>query len=90
LRVIEIANAMALGKAESVKPKLAALIAAVTLQPADFRVGWSFNGTLHCIGTHEPLAARRDWLRQLIAALAADNRDALLTALRAAEKQFNE
>ncbi len=88
LRVIEIANALALGKAESVKPKLAALIAAVAPQPADFRVGWSFNGTLHFIGTHEPLAARRDWLRQLITALQADNRDALLTALRAAEKQF--
>ncbi|NOT58667.1 MAG: tetratricopeptide repeat protein [Acidobacteria bacterium] len=88
LRVIEIANALALGKAESVKPKLAALSAAVAQQPADFRVGWSFNGTLHFIGTHEPLTTRRDWLRQLIGALQAENRDAMLTALRAAEKEF--
>ncbi len=90
LRVIEIANALALGKAESVKPKLAALIAAVTLQPADFRVGWSFNGTLHFIGTHEPLATRRNWLRQLITALQGENRDAILIALRSAQQQFRE
>lgn len=88
LRVIEIANALALGKAATVKPKLEALLAAVAQQPADFRVGWSFNGTLHFIGTHEALAARRDWLRQLIAALQAENRDAILTGLRAAQKQF--
>ncbi len=88
LRVIEIANALALGKAASVKPKLAALSAAVALQPADFRVGWSFNGTLHFIGTHEPLAARRDWLRQLIGALQSPKRDDILAALRQAQSSF--
>jgi tetratricopeptide (TPR) repeat protein len=88
LRALAIANALALGKAASVNDKLAALIAAVAQQPADFRVGWSFNGTLHFIGTHESLAARRDWLRQLIAALQADNRDAIVSALRDVQKQF--
>jgi tetratricopeptide (TPR) repeat protein len=88
LRAIAIANALALGKAATINDKLAALIAAVAQQPADFRVGWSFNGTLHFIGTHAELAKHRDWLQQLIAALQAEKRDDILTALRQVQSRF--
>jgi tetratricopeptide (TPR) repeat protein len=90
LQMIEVANLLALDQSAQVPAALMALLETIAAQPADFRVTWSFNGTLHFIGTHEPLAARRDWLRQLITVLQADNRDVILTGLRAAQKQFSE
>ncbi|MEO6725858.1 MAG: hypothetical protein ABIU20_01480 [Blastocatellia bacterium] len=57
LRMIEIANLLALGQAQAIPDKLDALIAAVATQPADFKITWTFNGTLHFIGQEEKLSA---------------------------------
>ncbi len=80
LRMINIANLLALGKAEMAPRKLDDLIELVSNQPADFKVTWTFNGTLHFIGQHEKLAPHRGWLKQLFAVAQADNRDGMIKA----------
>ncbi len=64
------------------------MIAAIAAQPADFNVNWNFAGTLHFIGQNEKLANYREWLRQLFSAVKAENRDAILKALREAKAKF--
>jgi tetratricopeptide (TPR) repeat protein len=88
LRVIEIANLLALDQAAEVPAKLDLLIAAVAAQPAVFKITWTFNGTLHFIGQSEKLAARRDWLKLLFSATEGANREAALKTLREAKAGF--
>jgi hypothetical protein len=88
LRLIEIANLLALGQAAEVPAKLDLLIEAVAAQPTDFRIAWTFNGTLHFIGQSEKLAARRDWLKLLFSAAESANREAALKTLREAKAGF--
>ncbi|MGH9831669.1 MAG: tetratricopeptide repeat protein [Blastocatellia bacterium] len=88
LRLIEIANLLALGQTADVPYKLDLLIEAVAAQPADFKITWTFNGTLHFIGQSERLAARRDWLKLLFSASEGANREAALKTLREAKAGF--
>jgi tetratricopeptide (TPR) repeat protein len=88
LRAIEIANLLALDKANQVPAKLDGLIESVTGQPAGFKVDWSFAGTLHFIGKDEKLKAHRAWLGRLFGALQSENRDAMLKALREVTADF--
>jgi len=88
LRLIEIANLLAFGQAAEVPAKLDLLIEAVAAQPADFKITWTFNGTLHFIGQSEKLAARRDWLKLLFSAADDANREAVLKTLREAKASF--
>jgi hypothetical protein len=60
----------------------------ISSQPADFRVDWTFTGTVHFIQTDERLAAERDKLLPLFAALGAPDRAAILEALRTATVSF--
>jgi tetratricopeptide (TPR) repeat protein len=88
LRMIEIANLLSLGQAREVPAKLDLLSQAVAAQPADFKLTWTFNGTLHFINQAESLQSYRAWLQQLFAAAAHRDRAAILQALRAAQAEF--
>jgi tetratricopeptide (TPR) repeat protein len=90
LRMIEIANLLALGKAELVPGKLDELIEVVSGQPADFKITWTFNGTPHFIGKHEKLATHREWLSKFFGAAQGENREALLKALRESRAAFRK
>jgi tetratricopeptide (TPR) repeat protein len=90
LRMIDVANSLALGKAEAVPRKLDELIELVSNQPENFRITWIFNGTLHFISQHERLAPHREWLNQLFAAAKAGERDAIVKALRDAKGTFKK
>ena len=72
LQAIEIANLLALGKAQSVPDRLEKLREGIATQPEDFTLGWSFDGTTHFISQSEVLAAYRSWLLQLFTALGCD------------------
>lgn len=88
LRLIEIANLLSLGQAGEVPAKLDLLSQAVAAQPADFKIEWTFHGTLHFINQAEPLGRYRAWLQQLFGAAAHRDRAAILQALRAAQADF--
>jgi tetratricopeptide (TPR) repeat protein len=88
LRAIEIANLLALNKSNEVPLRINALIEAIASQPADFKLQWSFEGTKHFISQNERLATNRDWLEQLFTAMEGDNRDAIVTGLKAASARF--
>ena len=89
MRAIEIANLLALNQASEVPLRINALIEAIASQPADFKIGWSFEGTKHFISQNEKLAANRDWLAQLFAAMDGENRDAIVAGLKAAAAKFS-
>ena len=88
LRMIEIANLLALGQDAEAPAKLDLLIEAVAARPAEFKITWTFNGALHFIGQSEKLAARRDWLKLLFSAAEGANREAALKPLREAKAGF--
>jgi tetratricopeptide (TPR) repeat protein len=88
LQLIEVASLLALGQTAQVPTKLDALIEAIAMQPADFDIGRTFNGSLHFIGNQERLTAYHDWLRRLFGTTQAANRDAIVKGLREAKASF--
>jgi tetratricopeptide (TPR) repeat protein len=89
LRVIEIANLLALNRACDVTNRMNELINVVSSQRSDFRVEWTFEGTKHFLSQNKKMAANRDWLKQLFIAVEAGNREAILAGLRAASSAFS-
>jgi tetratricopeptide (TPR) repeat protein len=87
LGAIEIADLLALNKAHEVPLRMKTLIEIVKSQPADFKVQWGFEGTKHFIAQNEKLVAK-DWLMRLFAAMAGENRDAIVAGLKAASESF--
>lgn len=83
LRVIEIANLIALNRSAEVPAKIKNLIEALESQKADFKVEWSFAGTKHFISQSDQFAASRVWLLGLIDAMGSENRDAIIKNVRA-------
>ena len=83
LRVLEIANLIALNRSAEVPAKMKNLIEAVESQKADFRVEWSFAGVKHFISQSEQFASKRAWLLGLFEAMGGENRDAIVKNLRA-------
>lgn len=90
LRVIEIANTLALGKRGVIPTKMEALIMVITAQPADFELDWTFEGTKHFITQNKELTPFHAWLEQLFKALAIKDRDTRLRALREVQANFKE
>lgn len=88
LQMIEVANLLALDQAAQMPAALTGLRETIAAQRADFRITWSFAGTLHFINQHEKLASHRTWLNQFFGTAQAENRDAILKALREAQAQF--
>ena len=82
LRALEIAGLLGEHNKDLAGPKLRGLIELTVTQPADFRLGWTWEGTKHFIQTDERLAPVRAWLLSLISALEGPNRDAILQGLR--------
>ena len=83
LRVLEIANLIALNRSAEVPAKMKDLIVTLETQKADFRVEWSFAGIRHFINQSEQLASNRAWLLELIEAMGGENRDAIVKNVRA-------
>jgi tetratricopeptide (TPR) repeat protein len=88
LRMIEVANLLALDNADQVPAALAALHKTISGQNADFRINWSFSGALNFINREERFVSYRPWLNQFFSAAREENRDAVLKALREAQAQF--
>jgi tetratricopeptide (TPR) repeat protein len=89
LRAIEIADLLALNKADRISPKMEALIAEVSCQPAEFKVGWVFDGTRHFISQTEKLSPYCDWLDKLFDAIGGEDRETILKGLKEVEESFN-
>jgi len=88
LQIIEVANLLALDNTPQVPDALTALGKSISDQGNDFRVGWTFNGTLHFINQEERFAPYRSWLNQFFGIAQGENREAILKALREAQTQF--
>jgi tetratricopeptide (TPR) repeat protein len=88
LQMIEVANLLACDDANQVPVALDALYKTISDQEADFRINWSFSGTLHFIEQQEKFASYRSWLNQFFSVTQEKNRDAILKALREAQAQF--
>ena len=88
LRMIEVANLLALDNADQVPAALAAILKTVSDQKADFRINWSFSGTLNFINRQEKFASYRPWLDRFFSVAQEENRAAIVKALREAQTQF--
>ena len=88
LRMIEIANLVALDNANQAPAVLAALHKTISDQKADFRINWSFSGAIHFIIKQENFVSYRAWLNQFFSIAQEENRDAIVEALRKAQAQF--
>jgi tetratricopeptide (TPR) repeat protein len=88
LRVIDVANVLALDNPASVPGKIDTLLEMLPRQPEDFQVTWSFGGTLHFISQHEALAPYRSWLQQFLSVLTHTDRQSMLIGLQAARATF--
>jgi tetratricopeptide (TPR) repeat protein len=84
MRLLEIANLLALGKADAAAARLDALAALVEAEPEDFKVGWTFAGTAHFIAEAPALADHREMLLALLQAAETGGRDPLLAAIASA------
>jgi tetratricopeptide (TPR) repeat protein len=88
LSLIRIVGLLGLRQDEQIPELLARIQASVAVQPAEFTLGWSFEGTKHFIGQHEAFATSRDWLLPLLAEISGTTRDAMLTAVEKAQSRF--
>ncbi|HKG58562.1 MAG TPA: tetratricopeptide repeat protein [Pyrinomonadaceae bacterium] len=82
VRVLEIANLIALNRSAEVPSKIKNLVEALESQPVDFQVEWSFAGIKRFISQSEQFAANRVWLMGLFGAIGGENRDAIIKNLR--------
>ena len=88
LRVLEIANFLALKKAGTVPEKLRELRTFVSEQPETFHVGWSFAGTNHYVQSEQVFAPYRPWLMELFSIVESKDRAGLLSALDRVRSSF--
>ena len=88
VRVLEIANLIALNRSAEIPLKVKDLIATLETQKADFRVEWSFAGTTHFISQSEQFAANRSWLLGIFGAMGGENRDTIVKRLKVVSESF--
>jgi hypothetical protein len=88
LRGIAIANYLALGKTEVIISKIDSIIAILTLQKNDFKIGWTFEGAKQFIRQEKIFAPYRDWLASFFDAMEGSNRDPILNDLKQARANF--
>jgi hypothetical protein len=81
MRLLQIANLLALGDPAGVPARIEALRGLIGARPENFTIGWTFEGSAHFIGRHPPLAEHRAMLFGLLWAAESAKRDALLIAL---------
>jgi tetratricopeptide (TPR) repeat protein len=90
LRGIEIASLVSKGKKKVIQEKLEVLIAEVSKEPKEFKVGWSFNGSKNYIGQNKELAQYKDWLEKLFDAIKSPDRDTIIAALTQVKAEFKK
>lgn len=90
MRVIRIANTIALGHTTRVPEQMDLLIAEVETQPADFQLYWWFQGTKHSIAQQKNLSGRKKWFSLLFRALEANNRTAIVQRLREVKAAYKQ
>jgi tetratricopeptide (TPR) repeat protein len=89
LQMIEVANLLALDNANQVPAALVAIDKTISDQKADFRINWSFSGTLNFINRQEKFVSYRLWLDRFFSVAREENRAAIVKALREAQTQFS-
>jgi tetratricopeptide (TPR) repeat protein len=82
LLALDIAALLAKDRREQAVSKLDGLINLISEQPAEFRVNWQWEGTIHFIESDDRLRPLRGSLRQLFGAFDGSNREAIVAALR--------
>ncbi len=83
LMVFDIACGLVRNNKTQISGKLAELISYVENQPAEFNLGWTFDGTKHFIDTSQHIQDRdRQGLVSFFSALEGKNRDVILEKLR--------
>jgi tetratricopeptide (TPR) repeat protein len=90
LRVVEIANLVALGKANLVLGKIDLLIATVTNQTEDFHVESLFDGIRNFVRQYEGFSFNRNWLEHLFDAIENKDRKTILKELQMIRAKFKE
>lgn len=88
LRVIRVANFLAIDMLEQVSIEMEILQADITNQSEDFLVGWSFAGAKHFITQQEEFRQYRDWLIQFFESFEKEGRDSILYAYRKQYESF--
>jgi tetratricopeptide (TPR) repeat protein len=88
LRAIEIADLSAFNQADKIPARMEALITEIARQPAEFKVGWVFDGTKHFIGQNEKLSPYREWLVKLFDAIGGKDRETIFKGLQEAKVSF--
>ena len=88
LRVVEIVNALALKKTDTVPQKIRELRTFVSGQSESFHVGWSFDGTKHYVEIEQVFAQYRTWLIELFSIAESKDRASLLSTLDRLEASF--
>lgn len=88
LRIVDIATALALKKANTVPQKLQELRMFVSGQSESFHVDWSFDGTTHFVQTEQVFAPYRAWLMELFSIVEPRDRAGLVSAIDRAETGF--
>jgi hypothetical protein len=89
LRTLNIALFLLYEEGEYVPQELDALRAVIAAQPPDFKARWDFS-VLRCFIQNESgLDGSREWLRTLLQAVQAQNRDAMFDGLYRARMSFH-
>lgn len=87
LRVIQIGCLLATDHANEVSAKLEGLIKEVEMQPAAFRVTWTFHGTRNFVEQSRDLA-NREWFKKLLDAIENKPQDIMLKDLKVLQAKF--
>lgn len=88
LTALEIAALLAQHKTEAISRKLYGLLALISAQPSDFRVRWSWVGTMHFVQTDDRVAPVRAWLLSFFEALQGKDRASLLRSIQDVAASF--
>ncbi len=88
MRVLDIANQVALKNTPAVPQKLDALLDHVKSQRQDFKIDINFAGLIHFARTSAAVAPHQSWLVQFFEAAAAQNRDLIAQQLETARAAF--
>ena len=82
MRVVEIANLLALGKTDLVPTKLRLLMVTVGDQPENFHTNLPYDGVRHFVDEYASLLPYRGWLTGLFNAIESNDRQAILKGLQ--------
>jgi len=88
MRVLDVANQVALNQNGNVAPKLDTLLAAVKSQREDFSLGINIDGMVHFVETNSALAPHKDWLVQFFKATTGKDRDTIYKGIADARAAF--